>query len=101
MKRAVARLVRRRREQPAEIEPHQVACPEKQRSSGGPETATSLLCESTKDTFVTTALYADVKKAWLENQTGVAYETLRRHYGEWMRSEMESELHRFEQVART
>jgi len=36
---------------------------------------------STKDTFVTTALDAGVKIAWLETQTGVNYLTLRRHYG--------------------
>lgn len=34
---------------------------------------------STKDTFVTTALRVDVRKAWLEAQTGVNYATLRRH----------------------
>lgn len=37
-----------------------------------------------KDTFVTMALSVGVKIAWLEAQTGVAYETLRRHYGRWM-----------------
>src|SRR4029077_12293216 len=50
---------------------------------------------ATKDTFVTTALLAGVKIAWLEQQTGVAYATLRRHYGKWMPSEGESELRRF------
>ena len=49
----------------------------------------------TKDTFVTTSLNAGVKIAWLEQQTGVAYATLRRHYGKWMPSEGESELRRF------
>jgi hypothetical protein len=33
----------------------------------------------TKDTFVTTALSADVKIAWLETQTVVSYATLRQH----------------------
>src|SRR5438094_8982293 len=52
----------------------------------------------TKDTFVTTSLNAGVKIAWLEQQTGVAYATLRRHYGKWMPSEGESELLRFAAV---
>jgi hypothetical protein len=50
---------------------------------------------STKDTFVTAALQAGVKIAWLEAQTGVNYATLRRHYGKWMPIEGESELRRF------
>src|SRR5262249_39522130 len=50
---------------------------------------------ATKDTFVTTALRAGVKIAWLEQQTGVTYATLRRHYGKWMPVEGESELRRF------
>jgi hypothetical protein len=49
----------------------------------------------TKDTFVTTALNAGVKIAWLEQQTGVAYATLRRHYGKWIPNEVDSELRRF------
>jgi integrase len=49
----------------------------------------------TKDTFVTTALHAGAKPAWLEQQTGVRYETLRRHYGRWMAAEVDSELQRF------
>lgn len=49
----------------------------------------------TKDTFVTTALQAGTKIAWLENQTGVSYQTLRRHYGKWLPRDGESELHRF------
>jgi integrase len=55
----------------------------------------------TKDTFVTTALLAGVKPAWLEQQTGVSYETLRRHYGRWMAGEVESELRHFEAFDRT
>lgn len=55
----------------------------------------------TKDTFVTTALLAGVKPAWLEQQTGVSYETLRRRYGRWMASEVESELRHFESFDRT
>jgi integrase len=50
---------------------------------------------STKDTFVTTALDAGVKIAWLETQTGVNYLTLRRHYGKWMPSDSGRELERF------
>ena len=30
--------------------------------------------------------------AWLEAQTGVRYETLRRHYGKWLRSEGADQL---------
>jgi integrase len=51
---------------------------------------------ATKDTFVTTALEAGVRIAWLEQQTGVAYATLRRHYGTWMPSDGEAELARFQ-----
>jgi hypothetical protein len=36
---------------------------------------------------VTTALQANVKVAWLEAQTGVAYATLKRHYGKWITPE--------------
>jgi integrase len=49
----------------------------------------------TKDTFVSFALKAGVRIAWLEQQTGVAYATLRKHYGEWMPGEGPSELGRF------
>ena len=38
---------------------------------------------------------AGVKIAWLEQQTGIAYAILRRHYGKWMPTEGESELLRF------
>jgi len=50
---------------------------------------------STKDTFVTMALHAGVRIAWLETQTGVNYATLRRHYGKWMPTDGASELERF------
>ena len=50
---------------------------------------------STKDTFVSTALRVDVRKAWLEAQTGVNYAMLCRHYGEWMPSDDRSDLDRF------
>jgi hypothetical protein len=52
---------------------------------------------STKDTFVTTALDAGVRIAWLEQQTGVLYATLRKHYGKWMPGDRE--LRRFVEVA--
>jgi len=55
----------------------------------------------TKDTFVTTALEAGVKIAWLEQQTGVRYETLRKHYGRWMPREAGSELRRFAALDRS
>jgi integrase len=50
---------------------------------------------ATKDTFVTAALQAGVKIAWLEAQTGVSYVTLKRHYGKWITPPGESELERF------
>jgi hypothetical protein len=49
----------------------------------------------TKDTFVTTALDLGVKIAWLEQQTGVTYATLRKHYGKWMPAQADSEMRRF------
>lgn len=51
---------------------------------------------SCKDSFVTMALSVGVKIPWLEQQTGVRYDTLRRHYGKWVPQEGESELRRFE-----
>jgi hypothetical protein len=42
------------------------------------------------------ALNIGVKIPWLEQQTGVRYDTLRRHYGKWIPQEGESELRRFE-----
>jgi integrase len=50
----------------------------------------------TKDTFVTTALQAGVRIAWLEAQTGVNYATLRKHYGKWISPEGTSEWERFQ-----
>jgi len=52
----------------------------------------------TKDTFVTTSLQANVSIPWLENQTGVAYATLRRHYGKWVPLANEDDLKQFERV---
>jgi hypothetical protein len=55
---------------------------------------------STKDTYVTTALSdTTVTPAWLEQQTGVAYATLRKHYGAVMPSVVGSQLDRFAAVA--
>jgi hypothetical protein len=54
---------------------------------------------STKDTFVTTALDPGVTIAWLEQQTGVLYATLRKHYGKWMPGDRDRELRRFAEVA--
>ena len=56
---------------------------------------------ATKDPFVTTALQVGVKVAWLEAQTGVAYATLKRHYGKWITPEGQSELERFGSLAPT
>jgi hypothetical protein len=44
------------------------------------------LC-ATKDTYISTALTARVNISWLEAQTGVRYETLKRRYGTWLRTE--------------
>jgi integrase len=74
--------------EPNSLLPHWYAC---QRALG--IRVRGLYC--TKDTYVTTALTVGVKIAWLEQQTGVAYATLRRHYGKWMPTEGESELLRF------
>src|SRR5262245_12891454 len=49
----------------------------------------------TKDTFVTTALQLNANIAWLEAHTGVAYATLRKHYGRWLPSGDETEVRRF------
>ncbi len=46
---------------------------------------------SAKDTYMSTALTAGVNTAWLEQQTGVAYATIRKHYGRWLRTEGESQ----------
>ena len=50
---------------------------------------------------MTTALQANVKVAWLEAQTGVAYATLKRHYGKWITPEGSSELERFAELDST
>jgi integrase len=45
-----------------------------------------------KDTFISTALTAGVNTMWLEAQTGVRYETMKRHYGKWLRLEGANQL---------
>lgn len=45
-----------------------------------------------KDTYISTALTAGVNTVWLEAQTGVRYETMKRHYGKWVRSEGANQL---------
>lgn len=42
---------------------------------------------ATKDTFVSLQLVAGSPPAWIEDQTGVDWSTLRRHYGRWMAGE--------------
>lgn len=45
-----------------------------------------------KDTYVSTALTCGVNPAWLEAQTGVRYDTLKRHCGKWLRTEGADQL---------
>lgn len=45
-----------------------------------------------KDTYISTALTAGVNTMWLEAQTGVRYETMKRHYGKWLRLEGADQL---------
>ena len=52
-----------------------------------------------KDTYVSTALTVGVNTAWLEAQTGVRYETLKRHYGKWLRSEGADQLEKMAHLA--
>ena len=47
---------------------------------------------ATKDTYVSLAMSRGVDVAWLQEQAGVAYDTLRRHYGKWMRSHGSDQL---------
>ena len=45
------------------------------------------------------ALTAGISPALLEEQTGVRYETLRRHYGRWLRTEGAEQLRRLADLA--
>ncbi len=56
---------------------------------------------ATKDTYISTALTAGVNTSWLEAQTGVRYETLRRHYGKWVRTEGADQLEKMARLAPT
>ena len=49
----------------------------------------------TKDTYVSHALQKVGSIEWVEQQTGVAYATLKRHYAKWMPSRARVELRRF------
>jgi len=53
---------------------------------------------STKDTYVSTALTAGVNPTWLEEQTGVRYDTLKRHYGKWLRRGGADQLEKIAQL---
>ena len=53
---------------------------------------------SPRPTFISLALTADVNVHWLEQQTGVSYQTMRKHHGRYMRSEGASELAKLEQL---
>jgi|SRR5579862_2868327 len=54
---------------------------------------------SMKDTFVSHALTAGVNPAWLEAQTGVSYETLKRHYGKFLWHEGAAQLEKLAKFA--
>jgi integrase len=49
----------------------------------------------TKDTYVSHALQKVGSIEWVEQQTGVAYATLKRHYAKWLPSRARVELQRF------
>ncbi len=49
---------------------------------------------ATKDTYVSLCMTRNVNPTWLEEQTGVSWATLRRHYGTYLPKERKSELER-------
>ena len=49
----------------------------------------------TKDTYVSHALQKVGRVEWVEQQTGVAYATLKKHYAKWLPSRARVELRRF------
>ena len=51
------------------------------------------------DTYISTALTAGVDIPSLEAQTGVRYDTLRRHYGKWLRGEGADQLRKLVRLA--
>ena len=54
---------------------------------------------TTKDTFVSLAMTCNANPAWLEQQTGVAWATLKKHYGRYMPRQGASEMHKLRAVA--
>jgi integrase len=54
---------------------------------------------STKDSYISSALTAGVNPTWLEEQTGVRYETMRRHYGRWLVGHDAEELRKLANLA--
>lgn len=55
---------------------------------------------ATKDTFVSLAMTCGVKPAWLEQQTGVAWATLKKHYGRYMPRQGASEMDKLRELPR-
>jgi hypothetical protein len=53
----------------------------------------------TVDTYISFALTRGVNIPWLEQQTGVRYETMLRHYGQFLRSEGASQLAKLDTLA--
>jgi hypothetical protein len=53
---------------------------------------------TTKDTFVSLAMTCNASPAWLEQQTGVAWATLRKHYGKYMPRQGASEMDKLRAV---
>jgi len=49
--------------------------------------------------YISTAMTAGVNTAWLEAQTGVRYETLKRDYGKWLRAEGADQLEKLARLA--
>jgi len=52
----------------------------------------SVGCTARKDTYVSHALQKVGRVEWVEQQTGVAYATLEKHYAKWMSSRARVEL---------
>ena len=53
---------------------------------------------TTKDTFVSLAMTCNASPAWLEQQTGVTWATLRKHYGKYMPRQGASEMDKLRAV---
>ena len=54
---------------------------------------------ATKDSYVSLAMSRGVDPVWLQEQSGVRFETLRRHYGVWMRGEGANQLAKLADLA--